>query len=56
MLNRITENKKTSFVGALIFVIGVTLVFFDKASLAELGGFLGVSFALLFSKDPKTTK
>ncbi len=56
MLNRIIENKKTTLVGALIFITGITLVFFDKASLPEFGGFLGVSFALLFSKDPKTTK
>lgn len=56
MFNRITENKKTTIAGVVIFATGIALVIMDKATLTEFGGFLGVAFALLFSKDPKATK
>lgn len=56
MFNRITENKKTTIAGGVIFATGIALVIMDKATLTEFGGFLGVAFALLFSKDPKATK
>lgn len=54
MFERITSNIKTTIVGGIIFITGVLLVAMDKASLTEFGAFLGVSFALLFSKDPNT--
>lgn len=56
MFERITENKKTTVTGLLIFVSGIALVALDKASLTEFSGFIGVAFALFFSKDPKKTK
>jgi hypothetical protein len=34
---------------------GAVLVAFEKASLTEFGAFIGVAFALFFSKDPKQT-
>lgn len=55
MIERIFSNAKTSIVGGIIFVTGALLVAFDKATLTEFGGFIGVAFALFFSKDPKQT-
>jgi len=56
MFERITQNKKTTAVGLLIFVSGIALVASEKASLTEFSAFLGVAFALFFSKDPKAGK
>jgi len=53
MIERIFTNIQTTVVGAIIFVTGVALVAMDKATLTEFGGFIGVAFALFFSKDPK---
>ena len=53
MIERLFTNIKTTIVGGVIFVTGALLVAFDKASLTEFGGFIGVAFALFFSKDPK---
>lgn len=53
MIERITKNKKTTIASLLVFAVGGVLVFYDKATLTEFGAFLGVAFALLFSKDPK---
>lgn len=53
MFERITKNKNTTITGLIIFASGLTLVALDKATLTEFGGFIGVAFALLFSKDPK---
>jgi len=55
MFERITSNIKTTIVGGIIFIAGVLLVAMDKASLTEFGAFIGVAFALFFSKDPKQT-
>ena len=55
MIERIFTNIKTTVVGLIIFLTGVLLVAFDKASLTEFGAFIGVAFALFFSKDPKST-
>lgn len=54
MIERIFSNIKTTIVGALIFITGTLLVAFEKASLTEFGAFIGVAFALFFSKDPKS--
>lgn len=56
MFDRITKNTKTTVAGGVIFATGIALVIMDKASLTEFGAFLGVAFALLFSKDPKAVK
>jgi hypothetical protein len=53
MIERIFTNIKTTIVGLIIFLTGALLVAFDKASLTEFGAFIGVAFALFFSKDPK---
>lgn len=53
MIERLFTNIKTTIVGGIIFVTGAILVAFDKASLTEFGAFIGVAFALFFSKDPK---
>jgi hypothetical protein len=55
MIERLFTNIKTTIVGLIIFVTGAMLVAFDKASLTEFGAFIGVAFALFFSKDPKQT-
>ena len=55
MIERLFTNIKTTIVGLIIFVTGAVLVAFDKASLTEFGAFIGVAFALFFSKDPKQT-
>lgn len=53
MIDRITENKKTTIAGLIVFISGLALVATDKTTLTEFGAFIGVSFALLFSKDLK---
>ena len=53
MIERLFTNIKTTIVGLIIFVTGALLVAFGKASLTEFGAFIGVAFALFFSKDPK---
>lgn len=52
MIDRIFTNSKTTIVGLIVFLTGATLVGFEKASLTEFGAFIGVAFALFFSKDP----
>jgi hypothetical protein len=54
MIERLFTNIKTTIVGLIIFLTGALLVAFDKASLTEFGAFIGVAFALFFSKDPKS--
>jgi hypothetical protein len=54
MIERLFTNIKTTVVGLIIFLTGALLVAFDKASLTEFGAFIGVAFALFFSKDPKS--
>ena len=53
MIDRLFANLKTTIVGLIIFVTGAVLVGFGKATLTEFGAFIGVAFALFFSKDPK---
>ena len=55
MIERLFANAKTTIVGLIIFLTGAVLVAFEKASLTEFGAFIGVAFALFFSKDPKQT-
>ncbi len=55
MIERLFANAKTTIVGLIIFLTGAVLVAFEKASLTEFGAFIGVAFALFFSKDPKST-
>jgi fucose permease len=53
MFSRIFDNWKTSVLGALLMCASFAFVFWGKATLTEAGAFLGVAFALFFSKDPK---
>ena len=53
MLERIFQNKKTTITGIVVFATGAVLVGFEKASLTEFSAFIGVAFALFFTKDPK---
>ena len=53
MIDRILKDSKTTIIGLIVFITGAMLVAFSKASLTEFGGFIGVAFALFFSKDPK---
>ena len=53
MIDRIVSNYTTSIIGAIVFVSGLILVYAEKATLTEFGGFLAVSLGLLFSKDIK---
>lgn len=54
MIDRVFKNFKTTVVGSIVFATGVIFVATDKASLTEFGAFIGVAFALFFTKDPKT--
>jgi len=51
MIDRITQNWKTTAVGAILFAAGIILVGMEKATLTEAGAFFGVAFVLFFSKD-----
>jgi hypothetical protein len=54
MIDRIVKNWKTSFAGALILIVSVSAVYFDKATLTEAGAFMVVGFTLFFVKDGKS--
>ena len=53
MFNRIFNNWKTSVLGAVLMCASFAFVLWEKATLTEAGAFLGVAFALFFTKDPK---
>ena len=53
MFSRIFDNWKTSVLGALLMCASFAFVLWEKATLTEAGAFLGVAFALFFTKDPK---
>jgi hypothetical protein len=56
MFNRIFDNWKTSVLGAVLMCASFAFVFWGKATLTEAGAFLGVAFALFFTRDPKSSK
>lgn len=51
MIERIFKNTKTTIAGIALFLSGIALVAFEKATLTEAGAFFGVAFVLFFSKD-----
>ena len=53
IIERIFGNPKTTILGLIIIGLCFVLVFFEKASLNEVGAFMMGAFALLFLKDPK---
>lgn len=56
MYDRVIRNWKTSLPFWLVLIVGLALVYFEKATLTEVGVFLGVLLPLLFVKDPKSWK
>ena len=56
MVERIFKNWKTSLIGLLLIIGGVSMFFLDKAMLTEAGAFITVSMTLFFVKDGKITK
>lgn len=53
MIDRLFKNWKTTTVGLLMLVASFVLVYLGKSTLTEVGAFMGVGFALLFTKDGK---
>ena len=53
MFSRIFDNWKTSVLGVVLMCASFAFVLWEKATLTEAGAFLGVAFALFFTKDPK---
>jgi hypothetical protein len=56
MIDRILKNWKTSSIGVGLIISGVVLVWFEKATLTEMGAFIGVGLYALFMNDPKKKK
>ena len=53
MIDRLFKNWKTTTIGLLMLVASFVLVYLGKSTLTEVGAFMGVGFALLFTKDGK---
>ena len=53
MLERIFKNWKTTALGVGMLIASFILVYLGKSTLTEVGAFMGVGFALLFTKDGK---
>ena len=51
MIDRIFKNWKTSLIGFILLIVSGGAVYLDKATLTEAGAFMGVGFALFFTKD-----
>jgi hypothetical protein len=51
MIDRIFRNPKTTTIGLILMALGMILVWFEKATLAEYSAFLMGGFALMMSKD-----
>jgi multisubunit Na+/H+ antiporter MnhG subunit len=52
---RIFQNWKTTTLGIAVLLIGFGLVWFEKATLAELTGFVAGALMLLISRDGKSS-
>lgn len=50
-MKRIYRNWRTTSLGVMILLATLLLVYFEKATLKEAGGFLIIAFGLFFSKD-----
>ena len=53
MIDRILKNRKTTIIGIITLLVSFLFVWFGKATLTEVSGFLTGGFAMLFMKDPK---
>jgi len=56
MIDRIFRNPKTTTIGLILMALGMILVWFEKATLAEYSAFLMGGFALMMSKDGEKGK
>ncbi len=56
MIDRIFRNPKTTLIGLILMALGLVLVWFEKATLAEYSAFLMGGFALMMSRDEKKDK
>ena len=50
MIDRIFRSPKTTTIGLILMALGMILVWFEKATLAEYSAFLMGGFALMMSK------
>jgi hypothetical protein len=48
---RIFSNWKTTTLGVSVLIVGFVLVWFEKATLSELTGFVAGGLLLLISRD-----
>lgn len=55
-MNRILKDWKTTVIGLAILMLCFVLVFMEKATLTEVGGFICGGFYVLFSKDSMLKK
>lgn len=56
MNERIFKNWKTTVFGILLLAVCFVLVWFEKATLSEVGGFVPVGFGFFFLKDGSIKK
>ena len=56
MIDRIFRSPKTTTIGLILMALGMILVWFEKATLAEYSAFLMGGFALMMSKDGEKGK
>lgn len=55
MIERLFRNPKTTIIGLLVLVVSFLFVWFEKATLTEVGLFMTSGFVMLFLKDPDKT-
>ena len=51
MIERIFKSWKSSLLGLLIILVTLAMVFYEVASLTEVGAFWAVALVLIFTKD-----
>ena len=51
MIDRILKSWKTTLFGLLIVLVTLAMVFYDVATLTEVGAFWAIALVLIFSKD-----
>lgn len=54
MIDRIFKNWKTSAFGIAIVLITLGMVFYEVATLTEVGAFWAIALVLIFSKDGRS--
>ena len=51
MIDRVFKSWKSTLAGLILFISGMVLVGFEKATLTEAGAFFGMAFVLFFTKE-----